>query len=233
MKKSCVAILITSGFLSIIPATQAGVIADWTFESSVPSGTGPASVGPFNAEIGTGSAYAVGLGTISSPAGNGSPHSLSANGWTNAIPASSYYQFNVSTVGNSSIGVTFDQTSSATGPANFQLQYSTDGISFTTFASYSPLVNASPNPVWNMSTSSSLYTFNFDLSSITVLNNASTVDFRLQATGLTSENGGTIALGGTDRVDNFIVSTVPEPSTLALSGLAGIFGLVRILRRKS
>jgi hypothetical protein len=228
MKKTCVVILMAATVLFVIPTTKASVIADWTFESSAPT-----TVGPFSPEIGSGSAFASGLGTISSPAGNGSPHSFSANGWTNA--PLSYYQFNVSTVGNSGIGVTFDEASSSTGPANFLFQYSTDGISFTTFASYSPLVNASPNPVWNSSTSSSLYNFSFDLSSITALNNASTADFRLLETGTVSEggNGGVVAGNGTDRVDNFIVSTVPEPSTLGLSALAGVLGLARVVRRKS
>ncbi len=235
MKNSCVAILAAATVLCLIQnthATVASVITDWTFETSVPSGTGPSSVGPFAAEIGSGNAYAVGLGTISSPAGNGSSHSLSAAGWTNA-PAS-YYQFDVSTIGYSGIGISFDQASSSTGPADFLLQYSTDGSTFTTFTSYSPLLNGSPNPSWNATTSSSLYTFNFDLSSIAALNNDSTVDFRLLETGIVSEggNGGYVASGGTDRVDNFVVGTVPvpEPATLALCAIGGLAMLA--LRRK-
>lgn len=228
MKKSCVAILTAATALCAIQTTKADVLADWTFETSAPTTTGP-----FSPEIGSGSAFASGLGTISSPAGNGSPHSFSANGWTNATL--SYFQFNVNATGHNNLGVTFDQTSSSTGPANFLFQYSTDGSTFTTFQGYSPLVNASPNPVWNSSTSSSLYTFNFDLSSIIGLNNDSTVDFRLLETGTVSEggNGGVVASGGTDRVDNFIVtaSAVPEPTTLALSGIGGLFSMF-VLRRK-
>jgi hypothetical protein len=237
MKKSCIAILAATTVLCLIQNTHAtvtSVIADWTFESTAPAGTN--SVGPLAAEVGSGSAYAFGVNVISSPAGNGSSHSLSANGWAPVALSTnaplSYYQFDVSTIGYSGIGITFDQASSSTGPADFLLQYSTDGATFTTFASYSPLVNGSPNPSWNATTASSLYTLNFDLSSIASLDNASTVDFRLLETGTTSENGGTVAAAGTDRVDNFIVGTVPapEPTTLALCAIGGIAMLG--LRRK-
>jgi hypothetical protein len=48
-----------------------------------------------------------------------------------------------------------------------------------------------------------------------------------------SANGGTVGTGGTDRVDNFVVSAspVPEPSSLAL-GLIGGFAWLVALRRK-
>jgi hypothetical protein len=231
MKTTCIAILTATTILGIIQSVRADVIADWTFETSVPSGTGPGSVGPFSAEIGSGNAYAVGLNVISNPAGNGSAHSLSANGWTGSSP---YYQFDVSTLGYSSVSVLFDQTSSTTGPADFAFQYSTDGNTFTSFATYSPLVNASPNPVWNGTTSSSAYTVNFDLSSITALDDVSTVDFRLLESGTTSENGGTVASTGTDRVDNFIVnaSPVPEPATLALWGIGSAIGALSLRRKR-
>jgi hypothetical protein len=228
MKKSSAAFLTVGAVLCGVQASQATTIADWTFETSQPSGSG--SIGPITPEIGSGSAYASGLFIISSPAGNGSSHSLSANGWTNGVPM--YYQFDVNTVGYSDIGVTFDQASSSTGPANFLFQYSTDGSTFTTLQGYSPLLNGSPNPPWNSTTSSSLYTFNFDLSSITALNNASTVDFRLLETGSAAENGGTIGQNGTDRVDNFIVATVPEPSTYTLGAIAGIAGWFGMRRKR-
>ncbi len=120
------------------------------------------------------------------------------------------------------------------GPrANLDSQYSTDGTTFTTFGSgYSVLANAAPNPLWNATTSSSLYTSTVDFSSVTALNNDSTVYFRLVDTSTTSANGGVVGTGGTDRVDNFtVVSSVPEPTTLALSGMGGLFTML-VLRRK-
>ncbi|MDB6125108.1 MAG: hypothetical protein JWQ71_4101 [Pedosphaera sp.] len=64
--------------------------------------------------------------------------------------------------------------------------------------------------------------FAYDLSSITALDNASSIYFRLIDQATTSISGATVGTGGTDRVDNFTVFTVtpvPEPSTLALLGL--------------
>jgi hypothetical protein len=234
MKKSCVVILAAITATCAVSTSRANVIADWTFETSQPSGTGPTSVGPFSAETGTGTAYAVNLNAISTPAGNGSSHSFSANGWNGA--SAGYYQFDVSAAGYSGLDVTFDQTSSSTGPANFIFQYSTDGLNFTSFTSYSPAVNGTPNSPWNGTTSSSVYSFNFDLSSVSALDNASTVDFRLLETGTVAENGSAVASTGTDRVDNFVVngsvSPVPEPATLALSGLGGLAGMFLVRRKR-
>jgi hypothetical protein len=229
MKKSIVAVLATTTALSVAHLAQADTLADWTFESTLPSGTGP-----YSPEIGSGSATAVGLGTISSPAGNGSSHSFSANGWN---VGTSYYQFQVSTIGYNNLTLSYDQTSSNTGPGLFNLEYTTDGVNFFTIASgYSVLANASPNPVWNVTTSSSLYNFSYNLSSITGLNNQSVVDFLIVDASTTSANGATVAGTGTDRVDNVIVSgtvaPVPEPSTLALCALGAVGGLLR-LRRKA
>jgi len=114
------------------------------------------------------------------------------------------------------------------------LFYSVNGSSYTQFgANYSVLANASPNPVWNTTTYQAVYTSSIDLSSVTALDNAATVVFRLVDMSTTSANGGTVAAAGTDRVDNFTVSAtpVPEPSTLAL-GLVGGFTCWVALRRK-
>ncbi len=229
MKKSIVAVLATTTVLSAVHLAKADTIADWTFETSLPSGTGP-----YSPEVGSGSATAVGLGTISNPAGNGSSHSFSANGWN---VGTSYYQFQVSTLGYNNVTLSYDQTSSNTGPGLFNLEYTTDGVNFFTVSSgYSVLANASPNPVWNGTTSSSLYSFNYNLSSIAGLNNQSVVDFLIVDASTTSANGGTVAGTGTDRVDNVIVTgslaPVPEPSTLALGALGAVAGLLR-LRRKA
>ena len=202
----------------LVTSASAQTISQWTFETSI-----PATAGPFSPEVGSGSALGLhaGAATYSSPAGNGSVHSFSVNTWA----VGDYFQFNLGTVGYSGIGLSFDQTSSGTGPRDFSLQYSTDGTTFTPFASYAVLANASPNPAWNATTASSLYTQNFDLSGVTSLNNAASIYFRLVNTSTVSAAGGTVAAGGTDRVDNFTVYVVPEPgSLLAVGGLVLLAG---------
>jgi hypothetical protein len=196
----------------------------WTFDTSLPS-----SSGPFAPELGAGSAsgYHVNASTYSSPAGNGSAHSFSSTNWS----VGDYYQFQVSTIGFTGLNVSFDQTSSNTGPKDFELQYSTDGTSFTNIAAYSVLANGSPNTAWS-STGSQNAAFNlsYDLSSTSAILGQSAVYFRLIDLDTTSANGGTVASGGTDRVDNFTVAAIPEPSTYAL--LVGVVTLAVVLRRR-
>ena len=137
--------------LVISLSANAQTIAQWTFETSV-----PLTAGPITPETGTGSAsgsHASGVTVYSSPSGNGSTHSYSANTWA----INDYWQFSSATAGYSGIQLDWDETSSGTGPRDFVLSYSTDGSTFTPFGSpYTVLANAAPNPLWNTSTASSL-----------------------------------------------------------------------------
>jgi hypothetical protein len=210
-------------------ATEAALIAGWTFETSQ-----PASAGPFAPETGAGSASGLhsGAAVYSTPAGNGSSHSFSSNTWS----IGDYYQFQVSTTGLDDISLSWDQTSSNTGPKDFVLQYSLNGTTFNNIGSaYAVLANASPNPVWNATTSSSLFSFSVDLTSISALDNAANLYFRMTNTDTVSANGGTVATAGTDRLDNVIVAgtaiSAPEPSSLALAAL-GVVGITAAALRR-
>ncbi|KAI9449616.1 hypothetical protein F5148DRAFT_1291378 [Russula earlei] len=198
-------------------------IASWGFEGLTYSTSGFTIVGAAiltgstTADAGTQtsssafSAAHAGSATVwSGPAGNGSTHSLSSNTWAGG----DYYQFQVKTTGYSGISITWDQTGSATGPLSFKLQYSTDGTNFTdapsTIANYTYNLVATGVIVpisWSAGTAVTTTTKTADFSSITALNNATSVYFRLTLLSTsTAINGGTIAAGGTDRVDNFIVA---------------------------
>jgi hypothetical protein len=187
----------------------ATTIANWTFESlssTFPNYVPGAGVSTTNfyAEAGpqaniaaiTGMHSGFGTPTYSSPAGNGSSRSLSANGWTNN--PGDYYQILVSTIGFININLSFCQYSSGTGPRDFKVMYSTDGSTFTQFATYT-----SGNAVWVTNT--------FDLSSITALANVSAVYIRLVDNSTNAANGtGIVGSTGTSRIDNVLVSgTVP------------------------
>jgi hypothetical protein len=93
--------------------------------------------------------------------------------------------------------ITANQASSNTGPGKSQLQYSTDGIRFTSLGGVNTVrADASPNPVWSSTTYNSIYTFLYDLSSVADLNNAANVYFWLVETSTTSANGGTVGGAG-------------------------------------
>ena len=219
---------LTLGLAAISLATaKADTIADWTFET-----TSPTSAGPLSPEIGSGSALGshAGAATYSSPAGNGSSHSYSVNTWA----VNDYWEFDFSTVGDTSIKLSYDQTSSSTGPGSFGLFYSVNGGAYTQIgANYTVLPNASPN-AWNATTASSLFTFTPDFSSLgTALENNTTVSFRIYDMSTVSANGGTVASGGTDRIDNFIVTatSVPEPTTVSLGLMGGLASFFAYRRR--
>jgi hypothetical protein len=217
-------ICLSVGLLVSSSVLRAQTIAQWTFETSI-----PATTGPFSPEIGSGSALGshVGAAVFSSPAGNGSTHSFSANTWA----VNDYWLFEVNTTGFNNIGLSWDQTSSGTGPRDFSLDYSLNGgASWTAITSYSVLANAAPNTPWSTTVYNSAYTFSPALAG--VADNQASVWVRLIDLSTTSANGGTVGTGGTDRVDNFTVAVIPEPTSLSLLGGFGLLAWTLIRRRK-
>ena len=213
--------------LAMSVAANAITIANFTFEGLTAPTTASTTFAPYTADEGAGSASAfhATASTFSTPSGNGSAKSLSSNTWA----VGDYYQFTASTLGQAGVGVSFDQTGSNTGPRDFKLAYSTNGTTFSDFATYGLIVST-----WTPGTVMSGFTQTFDLSSVAALNNKATVTFRLVDNSTTSINAGTVAAGGTGRVDNFLITatpqTVPEPASLAALGL-GALAFVR--RRRS
>ena len=212
LSKMCSSITILALVLMALPmqsAKAATTLAQWTFESpntpaDATAATYPNLIAPALGSGNAGGAHASTSTAWSTPVGNGSAESFSTNNWA----VGDYYQFSVSTSNYAAIQVSWDQTSSNTGPRDFKLAYSTNGTTFTDFGSpYIVLANgAAPNPAWNGTTASSAYSFNRDLSAITAIDNQANVYFRLIDTSTTSASGGTVAGTGTNRVDNFTIS---------------------------
>ena len=201
-----------------VTAVRADTLADWTFETSQPATAGPfAAESGLNAASSNASGVHVGAAVYSTPAGNGSAHSFSANTWA----VGDYYQFTTSTVGFSAVQFQFDQTSSNTGPGQFQLEYSTDGTSFTNFGSfYTADPNVAPN-AWSATVATTASTHNFDLSGITALGNLSLLYLRLVDFSTVSANNGVVAAAGTDRVDNVIITGTNPPPVVNLLWIGG------------
>lgn len=219
----------TAAFALSLPA-HAVTVVQWDFEGSTtpPDLTDSATSPSVAASLGTGTALGVHAGAAtdwSTPAGNGSANSFSSNTWA----VGDYYQFSFSTSGFTDLLVSVDQIGSSTGPRDFSLSYSTDGVSFTPFASYSLVAT----PSWSSATYQPVHTYSFDLSAVSLLDDQASVVIRLSNTSTTSISGGTVAAGGTGRVDNFTVmaTPVPEPGALALM-LAGLGAVGFVARRR-
>jgi hypothetical protein len=231
-------------------SVRADTIASWSFEAGQNSAlasnfsstsTTPGSI-PSDVGVGYASGSHVGTATVwSSPAGDALPgpittlRSLSGNNWAQG---SDYFQFSVSPdlagYTYSGIGLSWDQTGSNTGPKTWGVWYSVDGTTFTQLgADYALSFFA-----WNTTTVAGNHETS-DFSAITALNTASTMYFRIvddspAATG--SIVGAAVGTGGTDRIDNIvitaIVTPVPEPTSLSLLGGFGLLAWTLIRRRK-
>jgi hypothetical protein len=207
---------------------MAGVLANWTFEVSIPTTAGPyaAEAGVF-AATSMASGWHAGAAAYSNPVGNATLESYSATAWA----VGDYWQFTTSSVGYNKIGLEWDQVSSNTGPRDFGLWYSTNGTTFTQFdGGYIVLANAAP-PLPNPWQSGGPYVpqthYAYDLSTVTALDNQATIYFRFIDASTVSANNNTVQSGGTDRVDNvFINENVPEPASLVLL-VAGSLMLIR------
>lgn len=218
--------LLTLSVLAVTTASHAVNIATWTFETSIPSGSGSTN-GPYAAESGLGTArgsHASSSTGWSNPVGNGSNESWSSDNWS----IGDYYQFQVSTLGYSGIQMGFDQAGSSTGPRDFKVQYSTDGVIFSDFLNYTVLQNTTSNGLWNPTFGYTAYRTTVNFGSL--LNNQSDVFIRLTMRTSTSIAGSTVGTTGTSRVDNVVISgtpgAVPEPFTMGL-GIAGAGMFVR------
>jgi len=221
-------------------STNAAIIAGWTFETAPPADLADnVTIAGIAADNGSGTAsgvHASALTDWTTPSGNGSANSLSSNNWA----IGDYYQFEVSTTGFEDFIITWDQTSSGTGPGVFDLEYriGNAGTFTTVLDNYVVLPNQAGAPgagSWG-GTAIPAYSYSVDLSAVSALDNQTLVQFRLtMATADDAAPPGTVAVAGTSRVDNFVVNgtvPVPEPGTIALGTLAGLGFLGYRLRRK-
>lgn len=187
---------VSNGF-NITLGSPIVALAQWTFETSVPTTSGPHSP-----ENGTGQAtgyHTSGSTIYSNPVGNGSSESFSSDRWASG----DYYQFKTSSYGYQNITINFDQTSSNAGPRDFKVQYSTDGVSFTDLSGGTyQLTNDSWSSSGDPKPESSR---SFDLSSVTALNNKENIYIRFTVNSSTAINGGSIDVAGTGRVDNVTI----------------------------
>ena len=108
--------------------------------------------------------HASNAAVFSSPVGNGSSKSFSANTWSQG----DYYQYQLSTIGYTNISVSWDQTRSSTGPSNFDFAWSTNGTDFTIALDNYTVYSST----WGSSTPILTNSYAVDLTLASALNNA-------------------------------------------------------------
>jgi hypothetical protein len=217
-----------AAFALSLPA-HAVTVVQWDFEGTTtpPDLTDSTTSPSVAASLGTGTALGVHAGAAtdwSTPAGNGSANAFSSNTWA----VGDYYQFSFSTTGFTDLLLSVDQIGSGTGPRDFSLSYSIDGVSFTPFASYS----VASAPSWSTATYQPVHTYSFDLSAVDMLDDQASVVIRLSNASTVSISGGTVAAGGTGRVDNFTVMATPVPEAGTAAMLAAGLAVVGFVARR-
>ena len=165
------------------------LMAQWTFDQTpAPSNTTPA---PSTSNV-TASASASGVNGIGfQAAGSHTGNAWSGTGWSQTATPSSYFEFDVSTVGYTGISMSFWASRSGTGPQDVSAQYSSDGLTFTQVNSYTVNLNTAQQ-------------ITIDLSSITSLDNNANFKFRIY--GVNASGNGSL------RVDDVTFSGC-QPAT--------------------
>jgi hypothetical protein len=201
-------------------AANADIVAGWTFQNSafISSTTGSSTF--TYPQTGTTTAFtgyhADARTKWYNNVGNGSTAAVNSDYWT----VGDYYQASLSTTGYTGISLNFDMTRSASGPANFKVDISTNGgTSWSTISTVSVIQNAAAPAgpgTWTSATSYAAYTST--ITGITAAENQASLLIRWISTSAASSTGGTA------RMDNVQVqgTLVPAPGAAALVGLAGL-----------
>lgn len=223
MKPNATTVCAIAALAMTASAANATLIADWRFNRSIT----PVTQGMYS-WLGESGAYSSAFlistfdsnTTFSTPTGNGSAYSLSADRWSTG----DYAEIGVYglPIGQHSFQLTWDQTRTSGGPSDFRVD----------LADSNGFVTTLPNSDYNVIQAGALLTgttvwsnpgvqteftrtINFNANIVS----AGNLYIRFVATGLNLGNGAA-------RFDNISLtsSTVPAPGALALLGLAGLAG---------
>jgi hypothetical protein len=238
-KKLPIAATVAAIGMIVLPnSVQAATLTQWNFNSLVPDNN--TATGTLLPNIGSGTVSFVGGVTNSGfNSGVGSSDLAADNSGlqTTTYPGqgssnkTAGVQFSISTVGQQNISIKFDQRHSNTSSRYTQLQYTTNGSTYTDFGS---LFDANlGGDTWYNGRS-------INLSSIAGVNNNANFGFRIvsafapgTSTYVASTSTSTYGTTGTWRFDTVTLDAapVPVPTPALVPGLVG-FGLAALRKRQ-
>lgn len=195
--------IVIGGFLLILlpllipPMVQAVpfTLAEWNFEDAIPNQTADAGITANLTKIITReNSY---LYTYTYPNGfNNIGNAFSSTHWDNGVDLK-YWQIEFNTSGYQSLTISSKQRSSGTGPKDFRLQYSLDNG--TTWLDIPGSSFSLLSDTWNSSSIS-------NISLPSECDNQNSVVLRWVLSSLISANNGIVASGGTNRIDDIIIT---------------------------
>jgi len=179
------------------------------------------------------------------------------NGWSSQAPIGTQgAEFAASTAGFNNIQVSFDIAPTAQGTAYVQLEYTLDDTAGTivwnnaalTYAANPALVLNNSTPAsggnglvvgsyLNMVGAAQFYNgVTANLTGISGVNNDPNFAIEIvnaaEGTADIAASGLPLGNSGNWSIDNVVIASAPEPTTLALAGLGGLAALVAVRRRK-
>ena len=245
MKKIVTAIVLAAALSA--PAHAQTLLAGWDFQTTTTGGTAgqaaPSSPLVYVANFGTGSLYldgtsgsSVWTSAASSPqvtafGGSdvntaGTPFSTVTSGASALALANSSANgnrivFTLNMTGYEDLAISYATQSTNTGFSLQTWSYSTDGVSFSDFATFAPgggsggTVSFATNGIVTL-----------DTSALSIVDGQPTVFVGVTFSGAT-------ATAGNNRLDNIAFTAIPEPSTYLLLGLGTAFMIWNLRRRRS
>lgn len=235
--KNLSSIIVAVGLVAAAAASaDAAVIVGWTMPTAFPTGTGNVPTGttylppgPNGAGVADQGSNAAGsqlravkslaASTYTSPSGNGSQYSFSANNWS----PGDFYEISFSAAGiTDGLVLSWDQARSSTGPAAFKVSMSVNGGAFADLLDYTVLQSGggSAPGTWSSTTYNPIYSSTLLLGG--AASNASSVVVRF-----VNREAAASSATGSNRIDSIFVNSVPAPGAMALLAVAGIAGARR------
>jgi hypothetical protein len=193
--------------------TQAALVANWNFNSST-AVSGGAESGTATLDVSGATASLNGAGTSLNHVGsdaNGTPLDITAGSLVNG----QFVTFSLSMSGYQNLVLTYASARTSTGFTSENWSYSTDDSTFTPFQSNTSIPNYDGTSAGYGATPTSV-----NFSSVSTLNNDSSIWIRLTLNGATGSSGA-------DRFDNiqFNATAVPEPAASGLISAIGLLGI--------